>query len=269
MTKNKIRQAFAFFGLLAGLTVQATASDWKDIRGGAWYALNSAGFQQSLVQDQYGWPLKGSGWTYNIGQTYNDKEYKFGNTTINLNGNVTGQFSFINRGYSSVDLSWETPGGLGYTYEAFVGDRKLHIDNGIFNTKAKININEFGMYSIELDVSNRGTLVDDGDVSYSFPLDYDLGPMNFEGQWLIDVINMTLGKQFGFTLPGGAADQIVSALFAVNQQQLQKVLAAYESQIQSGESPIPAGSSFQMVPEPVSLVPMLLGLGSLAARRRK
>jgi hypothetical protein len=267
MTRNKILHAVAFFGLLAGLTVQAAASDWKDIRGGAWYALNYAGFQQSLTQDDY--PGDGSGWTYNIAQSFNNKEYRFGNTDITLNGNVAGQFSFINKGYTSIDMSWSTPGGLGYTYESFVGDRKLHIDNGVFNSTAKINVNQFGMYTVELDVSNRGTLVDDGATSYSFPLDYNLGPMNFQGQWLIDLINMTLGKQFNFTLPGGAADQIVSALFAVNQQQMAKVLAEYEKQIQSTETAVPAASSFAMVPEPVTVVLMLLGIGCWVGRRRK
>ncbi len=265
MTSNKLRQAFALFGLLFGLTVQASASEWKDIRAGTWYALNYAGFQQQLTRDNY--PGDGTGWTYNISQAFDNKEYRFGNTNITLNGNVAGQFSYSTRGYSSIDLSWDIP-GLDYTYESFVGDRKLHIDNGVFTSKAKINVNQFGIYSIQLEASNRGTLIDDGATSYSFPLDYNLGPMNFEGQWLIDLINMTLGKQFGFTLPGGAADQIVSTLFAVNEQQMKKVLAAYESQIQSTDTAVPAGTSFQMVPEPVTVVLMLLGLGWVVRRRK-
>jgi hypothetical protein len=271
MNWNKKITVCVWLGLFAALTVPASASELKDFRYGLGYALNYAGFTQRLVQDQY--PGGGTGWTYDLSQVYNNKQYQFGNTTINLNGAVAGTFSISNRGYREVSMDLQTPTPLSYTYEAFVGDRKLHVDNGVFSTNTKIKINEFGIYNIQMQVSNRGTLVDDGSTSYSFPLDYDIGPINFQGQFLIDLINMTLGKEFNFTLPGGAADQIVSALFAVNQQQMQKAIAAYEEQ-SSAKALAPAGLSIASIgtptptPEPLSLVLMLLGFGYVSRRRK-
>jgi hypothetical protein len=234
--------------------IQAQAGLFKDIR----YAVGYAGFSQQLQRN-----IIGDGWTYNYGQTFNDKEYDFGNSELILNGTMNGSFNFTRRGIPEAELNLSTPNGLAYTYESTDGPNKFSIDDGFFNIDQKISINEFGGYDIQLTVTNRGTLVYDGATQTSTPINYDIGPINVHGQWLVDVFNLTIGEALGFSLPGGGLDQITLGWDTLLEQQMQQIMDTAKAQ----DARAAAGMTITAIPEPMTLSLLVVGAGMLLRRK--
>lgn len=239
--------------LLCG-AVQAQAGLFKNVR----YALGYAGFNQQLQRN-----VVADGWTYNYGQTFNNQEYDFGNSELTLTGTVDGSFNFTRRGIPEVELNLSTPNGLAYTYESTDGPNKFSIDDGFFNIDQKISFNEFGGYDIELTVTNRGTLVFDGATQTSTPINYDIGPVNIHGQWLVDVFNLTIGEALGFSLPGGGLDQITLGWDSMLEQQMQQIMDTAKAQ----EARAAAGTTIIAIPEPMTISLLIVGAGMLLRRK--
>ncbi|MFA5865906.1 MAG: PEP-CTERM sorting domain-containing protein [Phycisphaerae bacterium] len=252
MLKNKT--ILVFLGVITLASLETQAGLIKNIRLG----MGAAGFSQTLARDGLS-----QGWDYGFSQTFNDKIYNFGTTQLTLNGALQGKLLLGTRGIPQAELIL-TPTTIGYDYTFFDGVRKLQIENGLFSiANADIKINQYGAYDINLQITNEATLIGDGANPVSIPLSFEIGPINVHGQWLIDLINLTLGKQFGFTLPGGAADQIVSDLNQQFDQQMKQAVASYYDQADA-----PAGLTLSPVPEPASLLFLALGT-TLVFRRRK
>jgi hypothetical protein len=241
-------------GVVAIGSLQAQASErFDNFR----YAMGIAGFGQQLTRN-----VVADGWTYDFGQTFSNTEYDFGNAELTLNGTMVGQAVISNRGIPEIELNLSTPTGIFYDLLATDGPNKLTIDNGFFNVEQKIIINQYGGYNIQMRVTNQGTLVC-GDSCDETALNFDIGPIDVNGHWLVDVVNLTLGQWCGFTLPGGGLDQIVLGWEQLMQDQMAQVAGSVESNPQ-----VPAGITVAAVPEPVCLSLLVLGAGIMVGRRR-
>jgi len=236
---------------VAGMVSHDAKAGWFDyIR----YGMGAAGFQQQLKHDVFR-----DGWVYNFGQTFNNKTYDLGNAELTLSGSLFGEFSFSRRGIDEVEFTLGTgDNGLAYTYEYFDGLNKVTVDDGFLFIDEDIKINKYGFYDLQLNVSNRGTVVDEN--GNETPLDFDIGPINMHGHWVIDLINLTLGDALGFQLPGGASDQIVAGWFQAAELGLEQAAAKAAANQEVG---------VYTVPEPATLAMLLAGMGLVVIRRKR
>jgi hypothetical protein len=251
--------------LLAVVLGFGTLSANADFIENLQYGLGYAGFSQQ-PQKNY----EGDGWNYNIGTTFTDRKFDFGNVDITLNGAVTGQFGYTRRGIPEIEMIFNTPNGLTYDLDAFDGLNKYTVTDGQFFIASDIKLNLFGGYDIQLDISSAGELVSDDPNKAPIPLDFEMGPINIHGQWLVDLINITLGRALGFELPGGGLSQVVDIYQQVANEQAQQVLAYTAINNDSAVHELlgeQSAVSFSPVPEPMSL--LILMIGSLMIRRRK
>jgi len=252
------------FSLTVLVAVDAQAGFIKNLR----YGLGAAGFQQQLIKDNLQ-----DGWVLEFNQTFNDKHYDFGNSELTLlGGNMNGYFSIGHRGIPEVEFSINST-TIPYTFEYWDGLHKFTVDNGVFDIDSDIKINKYGFYDVQLNVVNRGTLVCDDPNIPPISLDYNVGPINVQGQWLVDLVNLTLGKAFGFVLPGGMSDQLAINPFAMSSSELTKSLKGIQQNLVQElglDVTAPAGITItNVVPEPVSLLFLLTGLAGLMIRRRR
>ncbi len=234
--------------------IQAEAGLFKNVR----YALGYTGFGQRLQRNAVS-----DGWTYDFAQTFNDKEYDFGNSELNLTGSMEGSFNFSRRGIPEVEFNLSTPAGLSYDFLATDGPNRFTIDDGFLDIEQKIIFNQFGGYDIELQVTNRGTLVYDNAELASKSISFDVGPINVHGQWLVDVFNLTVGRWLGFSLPGGGLDQLALGWDSLFSSQVDQILAMAET----SEDLAPAGITIAAVPEPLTMLLMAMGGGLVLGRR--
>jgi hypothetical protein len=255
-------------GVLGLVSVEADASLFTNFR----YAMGYLGFQQQLSRN-----LLGDGWTYNFSQNFLDKEYDFGNAEVTLNGFLKGTVDITNRGIPEVEFDLNTPLGSPITYDflATDGPHKLTVTNGTFGIQQKIILNAWGGYDIQLRVQNRGLLVSDDPNAEAVPLDYDIGPIDVHGQWLVDLVNLTLGKALGFTLPGGSIDQVMAAFNQAIGDGFTQAINEMNNQITNQDLSLPlplepamAPAGFTLVPEPATLALLTLGSGLVLRRRR-
>jgi len=215
------------------------------------YGLGIAGLNPRVQRDVFQ-----DGWTVDFGSAFNDTKYDFGNVELTLNGALQGSFGFGRRGIDEVAFSLETPGGLTFDLVEFDGINKISIDNGLLNINQNMKINRFGFYDIRMFVTGRGEVVAEGPLAGTQNIDFDIGPIDIHGHWLVDVVNLTLGRAFGFVLPGGAADTIVMGFIEQADVAGQFVEKANKS---------PAG--IVLVPEPATLLILMLGVPLLWWKR--
>jgi len=250
-----MKSRFGSIQVLAGLVVIlsthiARANLVKDVGMG----LGIAGLHPQITRDVFQ-----DGWTLDYGTAFYDQTYDFGNVELTLNGALTGQFSIGQWGIDEFEFSLETPGGLAFELVEFIGPDKTQIESGLLDITQDFKINQYGFYDVQLMITGRGELTGDH-IDSPQDLSFDVGPIDIHGHWLVDVVNLTLGQAFGFVLPGGGADQIVMGYF---------------NQADGTEKPLteaiitakPAG--INLVPEPGTVLPLLLGLPLLYRFRRK
>lgn len=262
---SKHNRILAFVVTMIALSsVQADAGLFRNVR----YALGYAGFQQQLTRDYIG-----DGWTFDFGTNWVNKEFNFGNEQLTLSGPIGGSVSITQRGIPQIKFNLNTPNGIAYNFFATDGPQRFTVDNGAFSIQQQIIVNQYGGYDVQLRVRNRGTLVSEGpNGTVSAPLDYDIGPIDIHGHWLVDLVNLTLGRAFDFTLPGGSIDQVVAAMNQAINGTLSDAVDQLQSQITAAKvdlatlPPAPAGAII-VVPEPASLGLLILGAGLIRRRR--
>lgn len=223
----------------------------KDVLYGLGYTGFSTDIQYDYLQD---------GWTFDTIRTFEDYEFDFGNVELNVTGVVEGSASFSQRGIPEVELSLHTPGLIVFDLVEYDGINKVEVNDGILNVDQDIKINKYGFYDIQMHIWGRGDLVSEGPLAGTQPFDFDLGPIDVRGHWLVDVVNLTLGRAFGFVLPGGAADQIVMGYF--DQAEL-------ADQILAGVDAAPAGIAIAQVPEPATMLVLVMGIPALLHTHRR
>jgi hypothetical protein len=254
MFGRKLTSCVVMLGAVLVTTLQARADFFDNFT----VAMKRAGFSQGL---EYSYLNKG--WTYSYAQYFSDTEYDFGNAEVTLNGTLSGDIGYSTRGIPEVEINMSTPSGLTYDYLYTDGVNKYTIDDGYMNIDQKIIINKYGGYDIELSIDNVATLVNDSEGGGEVDLDYSTGPISIHGNWLVDVVNLTLGQWCGFTLPGGGLTELALKWDELMQQQIDQAITDSES----GED-ITAAGKFAAVPEPVSMILLVVGGGMIVGRRR-
>jgi hypothetical protein len=241
-------------GAVLIMTVQARADFFEDFT----IAMNRAGFAQGINYNYIA-----GGWTYEFYQYFNDKEYDFGNSELTLNGALRGEVNYTTRGIPEIEFNLSTPSGLTYDYLATDGVNKFTIDNGYLNIDQKISINKYGGYNIELKIDNIAKLVSDSPEGGELDLTKTIGPINIHGHWLVDVVNLTFGRWCGFMLPGGGLDQLALDWNGLLDNQISDAIA----EMKAAEN-APAAGKLMMVPEPISMLLLVIGGGMIVGRRR-
>jgi hypothetical protein len=256
MLKNKAAMMMVVVILLGA--IQAQAGMFKDIR----YAMNYAGFSQSIKKD-----ILAQGQSYEFAQTFTGEEISFGSSEMTLTGTVNGNVSYSTVGIPEVNFNLQTS-GLAYTYDSGAGVNHYTIDDGYAVIDENISINEFGMYSIEYTVTNRATLVCEGAVDKESSLNFDVGPVDVQGHWLIDVFNLTVGKAMGFSLPGGGLDQIALG-WSLDDLIADEIATVTGTSTEKSAAGISFSSASLPIssPEPMTMSLMVIGAGMLLRRK--
>jgi len=227
------------------------------------YGLGAANLQPRIQRD-----LLADGWRLDFGQNFINQEYDFGNAQLTLNGPLEGNFSISQRGIDEFEYHINTPAGLTFDFLEFDGVNKIQVQDGSAYISQDFTINKYGFYDLQLSMSVRGTLISDDPLALSKPLDFDIGPINIHGHWLVDVFNLLIGKNIGYILPGGATDTIVMGYYQEkNLQQLiadevvKKIPDVEDESLQMTAPMIP-------LPEPGILTLILVGAGAIIRKRK-
>lgn len=278
-------------GLIAMiLTAPVHAGLVKDIA----FGLSGAGFQFIGTEN----PLSG-GADLTIARNFNGQTLDFGATELTLTGTPTFTLSTGGRGLEVLDFSLNTGGNpLNYTLVSDTGNQTV-TTTGSFFMDITGNVNSFGYYDLNFDVSSRQTVTEDGRIlTDTFENDFDIGPIDIEGNLFADLLGavtdpifQVLGVENIFH-QFSAAGQFEDVFADLVQNATAKIDAGYgltDNQLADLTSLAAAGAALGaqipdlsnltaagtfnppiagVVPEPATLM-LLLTASPLALRRRK
>ncbi|MCH7813225.1 MAG: hypothetical protein IID40_04300 [Planctomycetes bacterium] len=277
----------------------ARASVFGDVMQG----LNFAGFTGSGQSN----PLSG-GYDGQLGRNFQNTPLDFGPLDLTLTGPVNFQYSINNRLYRSLDFSLNigTPGNpLVYSYLADVGPQQVRVDGstvlGVDGT-----INQFGWYDMRLQFSNRTDGTNSGRFSNTdgSTLDFDIGPIDISGNLYADLLAAITDPIFeasgfenvfasysGRTARENALESTISSLRAkaaagqnLTEREVSELVAmamtaqahgddvpslAFLDNLSLNEPAGPSSSVGQPVPEPATLICLLLPAAWWVVRHRR
>lgn len=277
---------------LAALPADAEAGFYREFKRAAWLV----GFD--LFSDNN---VLTGGREFLVTNTFNGNPIEYGPWSLTLQGPLSVAFSTANRPYQSLDFSFGTsPSGsaptstLAYSFDMDLGETTASV-SGTLLVDGGLSFDQLGFYSANLDVSSRKTLMNDGPYGGQVnEYDFDLGPVNIQGNIFIDVIALITQPLFD----AAEVDSPFASLTA--RYQLQSIVNAQTADLlamlQSGVLPgdataqrgftlaltesganstgfgpfdergdVPFGNA--IVPEPTILLLMLAGLPFLMRRR--
>ena len=124
-----------------------------------------------------------------VSRTFNNETLDFGATELTLQGTPRFQLSTGGRGLEVLDISLNTAGNpLNYTLVTDTGSQLTTI-NGSFLLDATASINSFGFYDLDLNVSSRQTINQDGRFGVELTdEDFDIGPIDLRGNIFADLL---------------------------------------------------------------------------------
>ena len=136
--------------------------------------------------------LLGDGMTVNAAANYNNRKFDFGVADLTLTGAVRGSAGFTTRGLPAVNFQLSSglansPSPLTYNFNLFNGIENVQSSGSVLvniNTK----VNALGFYQESVQISNRGTFDINGVTSNSGSTDYDIGPVNVQGNIFADAL---------------------------------------------------------------------------------
>jgi hypothetical protein len=221
--------------------------------------LNLAGFSTSLQRDIYQ-----DGWDYRFSQLFSDKKYDFGNVELTLNGSLVSDFTIGRRGLDEATFSFTTSNPLSFSAIEFDGINRI-VTDGAVSIDGNIKVNQLGFYDLEVNrLAGAATITSEGLIPGTNEFSFTNVPIHIRGHWLVDLVNVTLGDALGFTLPGGMTDigdQVAGFM--------QQYASAKQLMNTSSDVYAPAGLTISAVPEPATILILLLGVPVLCRRRKK
>jgi hypothetical protein len=158
----------------------AEAGIWKNLV----VALDQTGFQFNGGRN----PLSG-GADLVISRTFNNQTFDFGATELTLSGTPIFTVSTGGRKLQTLDISLNTNNApLTYSLTADSGNQLMTI-NGSLLMDATAKVNSLGYYDLQLNVSSRQTITNEGRVDQDpIEQDFDLGPINLRGNVFADLL---------------------------------------------------------------------------------
>ncbi|NOX57683.1 MAG: PEP-CTERM sorting domain-containing protein [Planctomycetes bacterium] len=124
-----------------------------------------------------------------VTRTFNGERLDFGATEIVLTGSPTFTVTTGGRGLEVLDVSLNTGNNpLNYVLTTDTGNQQTTV-TGSFFLDATASINSFGFYDLQIDVSSRQTIEQDGVFDDSMrEEDFDIGPINLRGNIFADLL---------------------------------------------------------------------------------
>ncbi len=228
-----------------------------------------------------------------VSRQFNGERLDFGATELVLNGTPTFTLTTGGRGLEVLDVSLNTANApLSYVLTTDTGNQQTTINGSLF-LDATASVNSFGFYDLQLDVSSRQTIIQDGLLDDSTrEEDFDIGPINLRGNLYADLLATITDPIFDllgidnifaqFSGAGMFEEQLATQLNAVlGDTALAKVqtteeLGAYfpdfsgvnATGLGSQSQGVGGVSSLVAIPEPASLV-LLSVVAPLILRRRR
>lgn len=246
----------------------------------------------------------GRGWDLELDRSFGPdsrgrpETLDLGPLELTLDGDTQTTAGFTRRGFLIGNIN-SVASGLNYTLAGKTGAQDVVV-SGTFDAQTNVEINQFGFYNITLAMSNTGstTTVDGVVADGTENTDFNIGPINVQGNLFVDAVVGLLGTLGADTSglealsPSSPIDRINDAI----QEQLRATElvagATFSPQIGpnapngllAGQTaygpPAPSfrpnlsasavdGEGGAVVPEPSTMVLLALGAGLMAFRRRR
>ncbi len=205
---------------------------------------------------------------------------------LELNGSMQATAGFTRRGYLVGNVDFTTS-NLSYRMSNKSGLQDYEL-TGVLNVQQSMEVNQFGFYTLSLNVNNtNATLTQDGVIARnSEDVSFDVGPINIEGNIYFDALVGLLGAigvdTSGLTAlsPKSPIDRIADALSAEFNQATQVAGETYSadrarqllaSDLVTGPQQPDAlvAPVINLIPEPGTLVLLALGGVTLTGIRRR
>ena len=124
-----------------------------------------------------------------VSRNFTGETLDFGATELTLSGAPVFTVTTGGRGLQVLDVSLNTNNNpLNYIMTTDTGNQITTV-TGSFFLDATASINSFGFYDLQLDVSSRQTIVQDGSIDESTrEEDFDIGPINLRGNLFADLL---------------------------------------------------------------------------------
>ncbi|GJM26407.1 MAG: hypothetical protein DHS20C16_28220 [Phycisphaerae bacterium] len=180
MRQNKMRLvATVCFGVVAAPSVTRA-----DLFHNVLIGLSEAGF--NFVGNEN---LLSGGADLVVSRNFTGETLDFGATELTISGAPVFSVTTGGRGLEVLDISLNTNNNpLNYVMTTDTGNQLTTV-TGSFFLDATASVNSFGFYDLQLDVSSRQTIVQDGLLDDSTrEEDFDLGPINLRGNLYADLL---------------------------------------------------------------------------------